>query len=246
MEIKLDRRFSDKYQFQAAYTYSRLYGNYSGLASSDENGRTSPGVNRFFDLPHLGFNANGQPDNGRLATDRPHVFNLYGSYDFHWFEKVKNNVTTFGLFTTAQSGTPQTSFYSFYAAAVLERRGNLGRTPVFTNTDFYVSHRVRFGGSERYALNFDFNVLNIFNEANVLSIVTEPGAINPSISTLKLPASVTDEPKALNYILTNGILSNYQAFLNDATAPQRKQTALGLANGFQGGRQIRLGLRFTF
>ncbi len=250
LEIKLDRRFSDKYQFQAAYTYSRLYGNYSGLASSDEVtngvGRTSPGVNRFFDLPHLGFNANGQPDNGRLATDRPHVFNLYGSYDFHWFEKVKNNVTTFGLFTTAQSGTPQTSFYSFYAAAVLERRGNLGRTPVFTNTDFYVSHRVRFGGSERYALNFDFNVLNIFNEANVLSIVTDPGAINPSIATLKLPASVTDEPKALNYILTNGILSNYQAFLNDATAPQRKQTALGLANGFQGGRQIRLGLRFTF
>ncbi|MGE0129590.1 MAG: carboxypeptidase regulatory-like domain-containing protein [Blastocatellales bacterium] len=246
LEIKLDRRFSRNYFYQVNYTYSRLYGNYSGLASSDENGRTSPGVNRFFDLPHLGFTANGQPDNGRLATDRPHVFNAYGAYNFNWFESVKNNETQFGLFTSIQSGTPQTSFYSFYAGAVLEGRGNLGRTPVFTQTDFNVSHRVKFGGSERYTMAFDFNVINIFNEANVLTIVTDPGAISPAISTLKLPASVTDEPSALNYILTNGILSNYQAFLNDPAVPQRKQTALGMANGFQGGREIRLGVRFTF
>jgi len=244
MEIKLDRRFSRNYFFNLAYTYSRLYGNYSGLASSDENGRTSPGVNRFFDLPHLGFTATGEPDNGRLATDRPHVFNAYGAYNFNWFGAVKNNETQFGLFTTIQSGTPQTSFYSFYAGAVLEGRGNLGRSPVFTQTDFNVSHRIKFG--ERYGLNFDFNVINIFNEANVLTIVTDPAAINPSIATLNLPASVTDEPSALNYVLTNGILSNFNAYLNDPAAPQRKQTALGLANGFQGGRQIRLGLRFTF
>lgn len=246
LEIKLDRRFSRNYFYQVNYTYSRLFGNYSGLASSDENGRTSPGVNRFFDLPHLGFTATGQPDNGRLATDRPHVFNAYGAYNFNWFEKVKNNETQFGLFTTIQSGTPQTSLYTLYATAVLEGRGNLGRTPVFTQTDFSLSHRVKFGGSERFTMAFDFNVLNIFNEANVLSIVTEPGAINPSISSLKLPASVTDEPSALNYILTNGILSNYQAFLNDPAVPQRKQTALGMANSFQGGRQVRLGFRFTF
>jgi len=244
LEIKLDRRFSRNYFFNLAYTYSRLYGNYSGLASSDENGRTSPGVNRFFDLPHLGFTAAGEPDNGRLATDRPHVFNAYGAYNFDWFGAVRGNETQFGMFTTIQSGTPQTSFYTFYAAAVLEGRGNLGRSPVFTQTDFNISHRIKFG--ERYGLSFDFNVINIFNEANVLTIVTDPAAINPSIGTLNLPASVTDEPSALNYILTNGILSNFNAYLNDPSAPQRKQTALGLSNGFQGGREIRLGVRFTF
>lgn len=246
LEIKLDRRFSKNYFYQVNYTYSRLYGNYSGLASSDENGRTSPGVNRFFDLPHLGFTANGQPDNGRLATDRPHVFNLYGAYNFDWFGKVKNNETQFGLFTTAQSGTPQSSFYTLYAEAILKGRGDLGRTETFTQTDFNISHRVKFGNNERYALNFDFNVLNIFNEANVLSIVTRPAAINPSLAQLGLPAAVNDEPKALNYILTNGILNNFNTYLNDPAAPQRKQTALGLSDSFQGGRQIRLGLRFTF
>ena len=38
LEIRLDKRFSSKYQYNLSYTYSRLYGNYSGLASSDETG----------------------------------------------------------------------------------------------------------------------------------------------------------------------------------------------------------------
>ncbi len=244
VEFKLDRRFSKNYFYQVNYTYSRLYGNYSGLASSDENGRTSPGVNRFFDLPHLGFTAAGAPDNGRLATDRPHVFNAYGSYNFDWFGKVKGNGTQFSFFTTAQQGTPMTSFYSLYAAAILYGRGNLGRTPTFTQTDLAVQHKFQFGSSEQYNLIFEFNVLNAFNESNVTDIQTNYNAISPSISTLKLP--VADEPEAIKYILTKGVVNEFNAFLNDPTAPQRKQTALGLPTSFQGGRAVRLGVRFTF
>lgn len=242
LEIRVDRRLSRNYQFNAAYTYSRLYGNYSGLASSDEAGRTSPGVNRFFDLPHLGFTAAGNPDNGRLATDRPHVFRAYGSYDFNWFDKFKGHRSTFAAFTTAQSGTPITSFYTFYAASVLYGRGNLGRTPVFSQTDFNFTHRYKFAESKELA--FDFNVINLFNEANVLGVVSNLNAVNPSISTLNLP--VANEPEALNYLLSNGILNEFNNFLNDPSAPQRKQTAVGMGNSFQGGRGIRLGARFTF
>lgn len=244
LELKLDRRFSKNYFYNVAYTYSRLYGNYSGLASSDEAGRISPGVNRFFDLPHLGFTAAGTPDNGRLATDRPHVFNAYGAYDVNWLGK--GNVTQFSMFTTLQSGSPRTSFYTLYAAAVLSGRGNLGRTPMFSQTDFAVSHRVKFGSGERYAMVFDVNALNLFNRASVLGQVDNPGAVNPALSTLGLPATVNDEPKAINYILTNGIATQYDAYLNSAANPQRKQTALGYGNSFQGGRAIRLGVRFTF
>jgi len=244
IEFKLDRRFSKNYFYQVNYTYSRLYGNYSGLASSDENGRTSPGVNRFFDLPHLGYTAAGTPDNGRLATDRPHVFNAYGAYNFDWFGKVKGNGTQFSFFTTAQQGTPMTSFYSLYAAAILYGRGNLGRTPTFTQTDLAVQHKFQFGSSEQYNLIFEFNVLNAFNESNVTDLQTNFNAINPSISTLKLP--VADEPAAIKYILNKGIVNEFNAFLNDSTAPQRKQTALGLPTSFQGGRAVRLGVRFTF
>ncbi len=244
LEIKLDKRFSNNYFFNAAYTYSRLYGNYSGLASSDENGRTSPGVNRFFDLPHLGFTYSGQPDNGRLATDRPHLFNLYGAYDFNWFNRLKGNTTQFSLFTTIQSGTPVTSFDTLYAASIVYGRGDLGRTPVFTQTDFALSHRVKFGSSERFGLIFDFNVINLFNEANILDRFNDPGGINPSPSGLGLAS--LDEPTLLKRLLTQGILTEYRNFLNDTASPQRKNTALGLANSFQGGRQVRMGVRFTF
>jgi Carboxypeptidase regulatory-like domain/TonB-dependent Receptor Plug Domain len=244
LEIKLDKRFSNNYFFNMAYTYSRLYGNYSGLASSDENGRTSPGVNRFFDLPHLGFTLAGTPDNGRLATDRPHLFNIYGAYDFNWFDKVKNNTTQFSLFSTMQSGTPVSSFVTLYATSIAFGRGDLGRTPAFTQTDFALSHRVRFGSGERLGLIFDFNVINLFNEANVLDLVNTPGGVNPSPSTLGL--ATLDEPALLKRLLSQGITAQYTAFLNDPANPQRKNTANGLANSFQAGRQIRMGVRFTF
>jgi hypothetical protein len=221
-----------------------LYGNYSGLASSDESGRTSPGVNRFFDLPHIGFTAAGNPDNGRLPTDRPHVFNAYGSYSFNWFNRFKGHETRFGAFTTIQSGTPLTSYYTFLAESILYGRGDLGRAPIFTQSDFDIRHIYRV--KENKTLEFDFNVINLFNEANTLTVVRTPASINPDRATLNLPASVNSNGAALGYILTNGIVSNFNNFLNNPANPERKNTALGFANGFQGGRQIRMGVRFTF
>ena len=61
IEFKLNKRFADNYFFNASYTFSRLFGNYSGLASSDENGRSSPNVNRFFDLPFWDSTPTGSP-----------------------------------------------------------------------------------------------------------------------------------------------------------------------------------------
>jgi hypothetical protein len=62
----------------------RLTGNYSGLASSLEFGRVSPNVSRLFDLPFQPFTLDGQPIDGRLPTDRPHVLKAYGAYEQKW------------------------------------------------------------------------------------------------------------------------------------------------------------------
>ena len=83
VEVRMDLRRT-KYFFNASYTWSRLFGNYSGLASSDEAGRTSPNVSRLFDLPFASYTAAGEPNNGLLATDRPHVFKAFGGYSFDW------------------------------------------------------------------------------------------------------------------------------------------------------------------
>ncbi|MDQ3256548.1 MAG: hypothetical protein M3R15_22110, partial [Acidobacteriota bacterium] len=172
-EIRLDKRFTRSYYFNANYTYSRLFGNYSGLASSDEAGRTSPNVNRFFDLPFIGFDATGKPDNGRLPTDRPHVFKFYGAYtlDYSNFGFGSNNsVTEFSGFTSVSSGTPLTTRFTFYSVdnTILNGRGDLGRTAAFTQTDLAIRHKYRFGGDERLTFVFDLDFLNVFNESNEL------------------------------------------------------------------------------
>ncbi len=169
-EVRVDKR-SSNYFFNASYTLSRLFGNYSGLASTDEAGRTSPNVNRFFDLPPLGFTADGEPDNGRLATDRPHVFKAYGGYSYNWGGNNSNR-TTVSAFTTFQSGTPLTTIYNLYSlgTTILFGRGDLGRTEMFSETDFSVSHRYRFGRDNRFTLEPFVDIRNLFNEANVLAV----------------------------------------------------------------------------
>ena len=100
LELSLEKRFSNNWFGSASYVYSSLYGNYAGLANSDEiatptTNRTQatpqqqagsiarPGssANRAWDLDELMWDAHGNLDVlGRLATDRPHVMKLYGAY----------------------------------------------------------------------------------------------------------------------------------------------------------------------
>lgn len=238
VEISLDKRLSNNYYFNANYTYSRLYGNYSGLASSDEAGRTSPGVNRFFDLPFIGFTASGEPDNGRLATDRPHVFNAYGAYIFDWFGN-KTNSTDIGFFTTAQSGTPQSTTVTYIVPIFLTERGDLGRTETFTQTDFSVSHKYRFGRDNRFTMVGDLNILNLFDEANVTSIYGLQSSVTLSPATFQL-----NEVDGANAFTSGALLSRINA--NLASAINRTDSRYRQPNGFQGPRSVRFGFRLLF
>jgi len=87
LNLSLDKRFSNGWLGGLSYTWSRLTGNYSGLASSDEfyttgdytgQGRNSPNVERAFDIWYLAYDKSLSPIDGSLATDRPHVFKFYG------------------------------------------------------------------------------------------------------------------------------------------------------------------------
>ncbi|MDQ4122352.1 MAG: TonB-dependent receptor [Acidobacteriota bacterium] len=246
MEIALEKRLSNNYYFNANYTLSRLYGNYSGLASSDEAGRTSPGVNRFFDLPFLGFTATGEPDNGRLSTDRPHVFNLYGAYIFNWFGS-RSNSTELSAFTTAQSGTPVTTVVPFLISAtagspIFTRRGDLGRTEMFTQTDFAVQHKYRFGRDERFTMSFDLNILNLFDEENVTGIYSNPTQTS-SFGRTTAGFGGGSYVDVINRFNRGELLTALQNLVNNtATRDPRYQQA----NAFQGPRSVRFGFRLLF
>lgn len=247
-EFVVEKRLSNNYYFNVNYTYSRLYGNYSGLASSDENGRTAPGVNRFFDLPHIGFTATGEPDNGRLETDRPHVFNAYGAYIFNWLGS-KTNSTELSVFQTFASGTPQTTrFYvvSRITPTIFTKRGDLGRTPTFSQTDFNITHRYRFGRDNRFTLAGDLNFLNLFDQDTVTGLFTSISTTQSVITgpTFGFPDNAAGFTNALN---SGALLDRIRTYLNGtATVLNRKDSQYGQPNAFQNPRSVRFGFRLLF
>ena len=267
MELVIEKRLSNNYYFNLNYTLSRLYGNYSGLSNTDElsptgyNGlaRSDPGVNRNFDLPFIGFTAAGKSDAGRLATDRPHVFNAYGAYIFDWW-KNKANSTELSVFQTIQSGTPQTTFIQFGAATtIFTERGDLGRTETYTQTDFNISHRYRFGRDNRFTLVGDMNILNLFDEKNVLTLsttltngqiaLTGVNALAPQFCIGGTGAACTNynKPALINAYNKGELLSAINTYLQGtSTILNRKTSFYGQANRFQDLRQVRFGFRLLF
>jgi len=249
LEFVLEKRLSKNYYFNANYTFSRLYGNYSGLASSDEphlvNGRLSPGVSRAFDLPFIGFTAKGVPDNGRLQTDRPHVFNIFGAYIFDW-KGNKTNSTEFSGFQTITSGTPQTT--TIYGASTVTPqiflgRGDLGRSPVFSQTDFNITHRYKFGGDHNLQMAFDLNFLNLFDQATVTGIYT---TMNPSSAPVNGPAlgfPNTTTGYANGY--TGGTLLQ-PILARIASTAERSDIRYKQPFLYQSPRTVRFGVRFLF
>ena len=247
LEIRFEKRFSRNYYLNANYTRSRLFGNYAGLASSDEAarvggiGRNSPNVNRLFDVPFQGFTLNGgEPDNGLLPTDRPHALKVYGAYTFDWFGN-KSNMTELSGFTTALSGTPITSRARFAAvsSAILLGRGDLGRTEAFTQTDLALSHKIRFGNDGRLAIALDFNVLNAFNENNVLSHFENINALNTNPPDFGLVSYIDLDRAVFSRNLAND-------FLTKTTGNFRRDARYNQPNFFQTPRQVRFGFRFIF
>jgi hypothetical protein len=249
-EVVLEKRLSNNWYFNANYTLSRLYGNYSGLASSDEphlvNGRLSPGVSRAFDLPFIGFTARGEKDNGRLQTDRPHVFNIFGSYILDWHKGSRTNSTEFSAFQTITSGTPQTT--TIYGASTVTPqiflgRGDLGRSPVYSQTDFNITHRYRFGQDDKFTIAFDMNFLNLFDQDTVTGVYT---TMNPSTAPLNGPAlgfPNTTTGYANGY--TSGALLD-PILARIASQADRSDIRYKMPFLYQLPRQVRFGVRFLF
>jgi hypothetical protein len=241
VEVSLDKRFVNNYYFNVSYVWSRLVGNYAGLASSDENGRTSPNVNRNFDLPFIGFKGSGGPDTGRLPTDRPHQVKAYGAYEIPW---SSTNSTEISGFTTIQSGTPVTSRYTVFGVAgqILNERGDMGRTEMFTQTDMGIRHRYRFGADKRFSLIGMIDILNLFDEANVTSRVETFSSSGLTAASLGMDPSLTREQTEALY-QRQAFNSAAIATINAAGA---KNPAYGMDNGFQGPRSIRFGFKLQF
>ncbi|HQU94485.1 MAG TPA: hypothetical protein PLK77_19465, partial [Pyrinomonadaceae bacterium] len=218
--------------------------------------------------------ADGKETLGRLATDRPHVFKFAGMYSFDWdrrFGVGKSNTTEFSTFFSAQSGTPLTTNAVIfgYDNILLKGRGDLGRSDFFTQTDFAVRHRYKFGRDNRFMLVGEVDVLNLFNQnatTNVYNLidgqdfdltdpafglVTEAEANDPN-ANLYLLASQRFQTGGAPRVLS--IINSGQGFCpglsqcgpEDEPSFSHPETRYQFANEFQGGRSVRFGVRFIF
>src|SRR5262245_22354537 len=184
LEITFQRRFSRSWFGNVSYTWSRLYGNYSGLGSSDEILTPTTGLSyataqqpggsiahpaRYaslgWDLDEILFDSKGHLDTkGALANDRPHAFKFSGGYRF---DTGRIGPTDVGVFLIVASGTPLSTRVNTTQnlPVFVNGRGDMGRTPMLSTTDMQVSHTVNV--TETQTVRIEFNVLNVFNQKTV-------------------------------------------------------------------------------
>jgi hypothetical protein len=263
LESRLTYR-SSKLVGLVTYTYSRLYGNYSGLTDTDvtdaSGGRHNANNNRTFDLPEMQFTTSGEPVDGPLSTDRPHVLNMSGSYLLKWFGMQ----TSLGIIQTIAQGSPKstcvpvvdsTSSCQFFGQrgtwATFSQDPNTGvfsvdrvekdaRMPLFTQTDLSLIHAFKVSKTnEAMRLAFEFNALNIWNQHAIMSYTPNPFGRNNQ--WLSFPTTA------------NALGTDVQKFMTgydvaaEATAEGLVQNSrYGLPFLFQSARTLRLGVRFTF
>jgi hypothetical protein len=224
VELRLTKTSSRGWSGMFSYTYSSLWGNYTGLTTTDQNdggttGRNSPDTTRSFDEPFYYFTDAGKSNAGPLPTDRPNALKGYMYYTLPW--KSATNTTTIGIFQVAYQGSPVSSYVDLGLAADQEPieatyifgRGKFAnvnadpstgavtigtpfnrRTPWYTQTDLNLSHSIK---------------VNHNNEHQVLSF-------NATLTNLLNQHAVTSYFEGFDSNYFNTALFPFQAFTGAA------------------------------
>jgi len=188
------------------------------------------------------------------------VFKLNAGYDINW--SGGTNVTRLSTFFRAQNGTPlSTKVSAFFANTFLNSRGDLGRTPFFTQTDFAITHTYRFGSDSRYSVVFNLDIINLFDQDIVNNIDETPvGSSLGNTDVVGFHPNVVDETTFIQQIFGGGLSSTIKELINRGDAGASTCGAAGTSScaafktdasfnqpiGYQGPRQVRFGFRFVF
>ena len=243
VELALTKRLSNRWSAVAVYQWSRLWGNYPGLASSDEAGtgtaRLSPNVNRLYDGPWMMYDTHGNQVLGRLNTDRPHYFKVQPTYDFPWGTSV-------GLNWYIRSGALFSKYinYQGYAWVFYEGRGSMGRTPVEQAADLLVQHDFKLGGRTR--LNVNLNVSNLFDNDVALSFWDAPFRDRFSRTPLEAFFSPGFDPVAVAAASTNRPDPRFFGGVTPARTVNDLKNGNPMNRHFMDRRIVRFGMKFSF
>jgi len=269
LEFRLARRATGTWFGALSYTYSKLEGNYAGLTNTDPTdgggGRHSPNNGRAFDLPTMEYTPSGKIDDGPLSTDRPHTAKAYGFYNLKWAKML----TMFGVTQAAYQGTPLSTCLPVVgtssACQWAEGRGNFvtfsratdgtisvakidkgARTDPYFQSDLTIRHEIPV--KEGMRLAFEANVSNLFNQhaaVGFYQFAVPTNLISPSRASRFSGDPQIDWNKVMQpYNYVDGL--NAKGAFAGVQSPLTLASRYGLPQVFQGARNLRLALRFTF
>jgi hypothetical protein len=222
MNVSLEKRFSHNWQGGINYTLSRVEGNYSGLSSSDEGGRNSPNVERFFDMWFMMFRLDGERLDGPLPQDRTHYFKAYGSYAFPFG-------LTVGVVGYGRSGLPVSTQLQVRNSYIYPNGyGDLGRLPFTFWGDIFLEYAFRIKG--KYAISLNLQVNNFTNTKTWQTKSIAPNRNSMSIEDWQFLAQDFD----------------WEAELETPGDPYWKNTIFNNFTNRYGSWSARFGARFSF
>ncbi|MEO6238978.1 MAG: TonB-dependent receptor [Vicinamibacterales bacterium] len=233
VEFMIEKRFARQWSLHTSYTLSRDSGNYSGLSSSDENGRAAANAARDFDYPSMSFDQTGKVLDGVFDTDRTHVLKAQALYQFKFGTSV-------GVNELIASGTPITRQVPVVAGSNYpiryRGRNSEGRTPMFSQSDLFVAHSFRVGGQK--SIQLSMNVLNLFDQRTVTN----------RVSTIRRSGVIPNAPGYYQEADFYAGKLDFDVLTAKAVAAglMTLNPQFGMANGYQPPIVARFGVKFSF
>jgi len=238
LNLALEKRFSNNWQGGFNYTWSRMTGNYGGLSSSDEGGRNSPNVERYWDLWFERYDIHGNPLDGVLPSDRTHYFKLYGSYAFPFG-------LTAGVVAYGRSGLPRTTSLGFNNMQIFpDNYFDTGkRVPFLFNADLYLEYNLRI--AKKYTINLNATIYNFTNTSTITSYYDRANYTMLYLSDTELLAQKTNYVPWKDYVQAK-IQPGYQwhpYYMGDSTDYNNPHN---MWTGRYGAWSARVGARLSF
>jgi hypothetical protein len=232
VELRLSRRVSAAFFVNGSYTWSYLRGNTTGLGNEDIAENTLPSLTSQYDTIFMAYDAQGNPQYGRLPNDRPHVFKMQGGYTLPWGTSIAVDylIQSGELESTTIS---QRSRYTF-----INNRADLGRVNPLSRTDLRLQHDFRLFGTQR--INVAVDVRNLFDQMAVTDIGHQPYR-----DGFTIPDGVYFAPDGFDI---DAYVTAFRAAAGDPEGLRnlRDNAFYGQPQGWQGRRTIQFSAKFRF
>jgi len=162
LEVTLQRAYTNNWHLNSSFVYAKANGNHEGLYMSGYD-QLDPNITALYDIPSFLPNSTG-----RLRSDKPYQFKLYGAYTFPWGLTLSEGFLLSAGVPESVQGPEIVNGYGD-GTIFLQPRGSYGRTPTYWNVDFHADYRLplsRLGAGRSISVILD--VFNLFNRNTVL------------------------------------------------------------------------------